>query len=751
MAQSLRENRIELLAPAGTMRHLRAAINSGADAVYLGGKLWGARASAGNFDDAEMQEAADYCHLRNAKLYVTMNTLMSDDEIEDALSYAKFLYEIGIDALIVQDFGFAAEVKRRLPDFPIHLSTQGTAYNEESVRAALEMGFERVVLARETSLEEIKKIKEATDAELEVFVHGALCFCYSGQCQMSRAVGGRSGNKGACAQPCRLPYTVLDSNGKGNGAYVLSPKDLCTIDFIGDIIAAGAYSLKIEGRMKSPEYVAIVTGIYRKYIDMYLADGYYRVSDEDRKVLNQIFNRGGFTKGYFYENPGERLMSGNVPKHQGVKIGKVIKRVNNDLIEIELDKDENLNMGDGIEIRNKEMPGNVVTYIKPAKNGKDRSASGSIRLVIGDIRGNVSEGDAVCKITDKSMMTDAAMLYELDKEGNERTVKRLPVSMQFAAYSGDTAWLVVSEGENTVTVFSDGVVETALSRPLAADRVSAQLAKTGNSTFKAADVQVSIGDDASLAMSQINKMRRDALDQLAEMKTSAAKRICSAEKLAADDTGADKCCETNHNSEVSYIYVHTLSDVAEKEMSEAIAQLEEQRGAGDELKISVALPINQFMDKFANDMSTSEKSLGENVKVMPYISNVSKGSEDAYIRMHFDDIAFACRECGIICGTLGWLRKFAEKGVPVTAGFGLNVTNGFAADVFCSMGASDVIPSLETVSTQAGAIPLMITEHMLPEMHFRNKKGDSYISMTSAFGDKTIIVPDGRYKTLIIF
>ena len=352
----------ELLVPAGSMEPLIAAVENGADAVYVGGRLFNARMNAGNFDDERMQQALDYAHARGVKVFVTMNTLIFDEEMEEAVEYAGFLYRAGVDALIVQDLGLGRRIHEELPDFPLHLSTQGTACDGEAVALAKELGYERVVLSRELSLAEMEAACRDGGLDIEVFVHGALCICYSGQCQMSRFYGGRSGNRGACAQPCRLPYEGVDENGKKISGHLLSPKDLCLVDRLGELIEAGVYSFKIEGRMKSPEYVAVVTRIYRKYIDEYMEKGSYHVTPENRRELRQIFNRGGFTSGYLTGNPGEKLMSPVIPKNQGIRIGTV-QSVKPGSTLVDVSCDILPDMGDGIEIRSERKAGKAVSTI----------------------------------------------------------------------------------------------------------------------------------------------------------------------------------------------------------------------------------------------------------------------------------------------------------------------------------------------------------------------------------------------------
>lgn len=297
--------KLELLAPAGNFECLVAAVQSGADAIYLSGKAFGARSFADNFDFEELENAVDYCHLRDVKIYVTVNTLVSDTEIDELCKYLRFLNKIGVDGIIVQDMGVAKIAAEIVPSLPIHASTQMTVHNAEGVRVLESLGIKRVVLSREISLKNIKKISESTTAELEVFGHGALCMCYSGQCLMSSIIGGRSGNRGKCAQPCRLPYSVNENK---KSAFYMSLKDLSSLKHISQMKDFGVSSLKIEGRMKGPAYVAAVVGIYRKYIDNPSS-----VSQEDIQTLDIIFNRGGLTDGYLTGKTGTDMFAFDKP------------------------------------------------------------------------------------------------------------------------------------------------------------------------------------------------------------------------------------------------------------------------------------------------------------------------------------------------------------------------------------------------------------------------------------------------------
>ena len=304
---------VEILAPAGSYESMVAAVNAGCDAVYIGGSRFGARAYADNLDEAAMIRAIDFIHLHGCKLYMTVNTLMKEKELSELYSYLKPYYEAGLDGVIVQDLGAFTCIHEQFPKLPIHVSTQMTVTGKYSARDLKAMGAARVVPARELSLSEIREIYEETGMEVETFVHGALCYCYSGQCLFSSLIGGRSGNRGRCAQTCRLPFDV-EKNGKllnkNNEKYVLSLKDLCTLDLLPDILEAGVCSLKIEGRMKSPRYTAGVVSIYRKYVDLYLSRGRggYHVDAADRKALLDLFDRGGQSEGYYRRHNGRDMV-----------------------------------------------------------------------------------------------------------------------------------------------------------------------------------------------------------------------------------------------------------------------------------------------------------------------------------------------------------------------------------------------------------------------------------------------------------
>ena len=304
---------MEILAPAGSALAARAAAEAGADAVYIGGSRFGARAYADNPGEEELLELIDDLHLRRKKIYLTVNTLLKEKEVSKELySYLAPYYEAGLDAVILQDPGVMQFILREFPEMAVHASTQMTITGPSGAQMLEKQGVTRVVPARELSLQEIRAIRDATDLEIECFVHGALCYCYSGRCLLSSMLGGRSGNRGRCAQPCRLPYTVSDRTGRLNGPgeqYMLSPKDMCTVDLLPEIAAAGVTSLKIEGRMKKPEYTAGVVSIYRKYLDQTLAGSFKGVTKQDRQILFDLYNRDGFHQSYYKQHNGKQMMA----------------------------------------------------------------------------------------------------------------------------------------------------------------------------------------------------------------------------------------------------------------------------------------------------------------------------------------------------------------------------------------------------------------------------------------------------------
>jgi putative protease len=488
--------KVELLAPAGSMESLYAAVQSGADAVYLGGNKFSARAYASNFDEENMTYAVNYCHLYGVKVYITINTLIKESEIKEALQYVSFLYSIGVDALIIQDTGLAYLIRRNFPKFEIHASTQMTVHNGEGALLLKNSGFSRIVLSRELSLQEVKHISKDLGVETEIFVHGALCICYSGQCLMSSMIGGRSGNRGRCAQPCRLPYTLIDrENEKESSAYILSPKDICTLDDIEKIIENSTSSLKIEGRMKRPEYVAGVVDVYRRAIDSVYEGKEFNFEEENNKLL-KLFNREGFSKAYFHGNKGRDMMAYNFPKNTGVLLGKVIK---NSFVELK----EALTLGDGV--RNGEEGFTVSKIILDGKEVEEASSGDKVKL----LPLKYSTGDVLYKTSDTRLLSELEAFY---KNNYERKIE-LPLSISFK----------VNEPLKLNTIYNDKgfsvtgeVIQTALKKPLELEKVEENLRKSGDTSFRFNSIEVESFEEGFLPVSAINSARRQLVKQIEE-------------------------------------------------------------------------------------------------------------------------------------------------------------------------------------------------------------------------------------------
>ncbi len=491
-------NNIELLAPSGSMESLIMAVQNGADAVYLGGTRFSARAYASNFTEEELEEAVDYCHSYGVKVNITLNTLLKDNELDEAVSYAEFLYRIGVDALIVQDTGLIYRLRSQLPNFELHASTQLTIHNGEGALYFTDKGIRRVVLARELSFEEIKYISKDLGVETEIFVHGALCISYSGQCLMSSILGGRSGNRGKCAQPCRLPYDLIDEKDESKAkAYLMSPKDITAVDNMDEILDSGVYSLKIEGRMKRPEYVAATVKYFREEIEG-RKESYHKTN------LLKVFNREGFSDGYFHGKTGKDMMSFNYPKNTGVPIGKVNR-------DGSLTLEEPLMKGDGLRVGEK---GLTVEGIRDQSDVKENAKPGETVKLIG--RTVLPEG-TLYKTYDFELMDQLKRSHN----GNYDRKIELTARLQFRA--GEEAILEVSY-KNRDYRRTSKTVETPIKAPLSLERVEEALKKSGESPFVITEIIAEDFSEGFLPIRELNEMRRLLLEDIVEFEVKSGKR-----------------------------------------------------------------------------------------------------------------------------------------------------------------------------------------------------------------------------------
>ncbi len=508
----------ELLAPVGSKEALAAAIENGADAVYFGGKLFSARQYASNFTKEELGWAIDYAHIRGVKAYVTVNTLIKDSELEEARDYLQFICTAGADAVIVQDLGILKLIREQLPELPVHASTQMTIHNVEGVKFLQEMGVKRVVLARELSLDEIHRIKSETSIEIETFIHGALCFSYSGQCLLSSMIGGRSGNRGYCAQPCRKKYRLGEAEG-----YLLSPKDLNMSEHIGALVKAGIDSFKIEGRMKRHEYVAGVVRVYRKLIDRYFdAPENFRVTDDERHTLLQLFNRG-FTTGYFFGNPGSKLMSRDFPHNIGTEVGTVAGYDNRKKL-LSLSLKAPLRTGDGIGTGG----GDGITVRSMYANNQRVSAAGSGSIVEIPFDVDMDKGSAVFKTYDSRLMASL----------ETKSIRKIPVKMSVKTRIGEPVELCIDDGENEVMVHG-AMVSMAESKPVSKDSIAAQLKKLGNTVFEVHEITFDLGENIFIPVSLLNELRRRAVAGLEGERVQKWKRRCMKPEIASEKRSAE--------------------------------------------------------------------------------------------------------------------------------------------------------------------------------------------------------------------
>lgn len=514
--------KIELLSPAGSMEALKSAIHNGADAVYLGGKRFGARAFAQNFSDDELIEAINYAHIYDVKIYITVNTIIYDDEFDDALNFIEFLYKNNVDALIMQDIGLINAVHKKFPDLVIHASTQCHNHNKENIEFLKKIGVSRIVLDREMSLDEINNLK--IDIEKEIFIHGALCISYSGCCLMSYLNGGRSGNRGECTGCCRLPYKLIknDKEYKTNGDFLLSTMELNTSKKIKEILASDVISLKIEGRMKSPEYVGFITKYYRNLIDV------KHNSEEDEKKLRLLFNRD-FTEGYLFN--AKNIMNTKSSNHQGINIGEVIE-YNKKYIKIKLS--DELSQEDGIRFENGK--GMIVNKLYNKK------------MLLTSF---VDKND-IAIIENKCFVNSAGNVRKtvsskLLKELKNYDMKKLDINLTVKAFIGEPLEITI-EDDHFKIVEKGNIIQKSLTSETTKEMIVKQLSKLGDTPFRTDNVLIEKDDNIFISISELNNIRRILVQNLI------SKKIEKKEKVV--NNNVDKYINYKDNHETINIFVN---------------------------------------------------------------------------------------------------------------------------------------------------------------------------------------------------
>ena len=544
----MKRTKPEILAPAGTYEAMEAAVKAGCNAVYAGGSFFSARAYAGNFDEASFIQAIDYCHLHGVKVYMTVNTLLKDAELsgeegefpgERLVRYLTPYYHAGLDAVLVQDMGVLKVLRENFPDLPVHASTQMSVSSSYGAQLAKDLGLERIVPARELSLEEIKSIKEKVDVEIETFVHGAMCFAYSGKCLLSSFAGGRSGNRGRCAQPCRKCYELYEEasslsdrkNESGIAAkeYLLSLKDMCMLKELPYLIDAGIDSFKIEGRMKNPSYVAETVTAYREARDLYLelkgtASGFDDLSEESKQKylqgiaqhfsdLQDLYNRGGFYSGYYFTDKGKEMAALKRPNHTGLRVGTVTS-VKAPKIAVKLEQD--LHHGDVVEIRKKTSERDMEAYeaIVELTSGTDGTLGQTIQLNGKDLK-RIKPGMEVWRTRNEELISRIGQQV-LDIEKTLSAAARIQATVGKPLSISLCARGCGKDGKDISVSVEGETVEAASKAPTTAEVLIDKMKKSGGSGIELAEVICEIDKDAFVRMSAFNQLRRETADRLKE-------------------------------------------------------------------------------------------------------------------------------------------------------------------------------------------------------------------------------------------
>ncbi|HHV74132.1 MAG TPA: U32 family peptidase [Thermoanaerobacterium sp.] len=712
--------RVELLAPAGNLETLKFALNYGADAVYIGGKLFGARAYAANFEENELKEAVEYAHLRDRKVYVTVNTIVFNKEVDLLLKYIDYLYQLNVDAIIVQDFGVVKLLKDFYPELDIHASTQMTLSNLESIKAAKEIGIKRVVMPRELSLKEIEKIKSVTGIEVEVFVHGALCVSYSGQCLFSSIIGGRSGNRGRCAGPCRLKYDLLDDkmNTIASNMHLLSMADLCTIDHIKDMIESGIDSFKIEGRMKEKEYVASVVASYRKAIDAYLS-GEKINTGVYKEMMSGIFTRG-FSNGYLYEKKPDYMSYVN-PKNKGVPLGKVIS-IDGKKIKVSLSN--SLSVGDGISTETGEHGYKVDVLIVDGKKVDEAHKGQVVELK----KIPVNYGDVLYKTYD-------VKLNKLFSVSNEL---KSPVDVFVNMKENRHLNIMIKNNDICVSKDSKIVSTKALKKAVDKDTLIEKVSSINDTPFYVNDIEVNMDEGLFMPLSEVKETRRKAVEDLIakKLKYRSPKNI---------DINLNKLI----NDKISDL---KLSFYTEKE---------------EHVKIACALGADRvyFNYRLNGDVLKNIICYMDKCEIIPAFPQIMRDELDDFQReiKNIKEMGFK----KVLVTNLGMYDAAVKLGFDVCIDFNLNVSNSLAVDFFDKADTITLSPELnihqiEDISLRSnakfeaiayGRLPLLTMEYCpIKNLKGCDKKGcqEGKYFLKDRKGNLMKIVSDGfcRIKLL---
>ncbi len=735
--------KIELLAPVGDFECLKAAVQNGADSVYFGANMFNARASAKNFDMDTLKEAIEYCNLRNVKSHLTLNILIKNNEFEDAVFLAKKAYEFGISSIIVQDFGLAKFLIKHFPYMSIHASTQMSVHNLEGALELQDLGFKRVVLARELAINEIEYICKNCNLETEVFIHGALCISYSGQCLFSSLVGGRSANRGKCAGPCRLPYELVSENFETkeglipklsnkrdkviDKGYLLSTKDLCGLSYIPRLIDAGVTSLKIEGRMKTPEYVATVTKIYRKYIDLAYFDEEYNIDGQDLKELMQVFNRGGFSEGHLNEKENKELIYSKKPNNMGLYLGN-ISHYNKLKGLITLDSHEKLSIGDTVSVEKEDYTYKVSELMIKDKNVV--SAPEGKAITFGRMKGNISVGDKVYKLSSKTF--DNAVKYSYENYENKKiklnavvTVKKGEnISLEISTVNTKANETEEATPCNDTTIYNDIDVKLtsdiipveAINSPITEERITSQLSKTKNTPFEFSAIDVILDDGLYVpSIASLNELRRKALDEItnkiinrfikkSKLSDEQIKELIENELSRVANNGAST--DRNNNNNVKIVSSKTISDNNHVQISILFNDINKNADYSN-LDLNsienIYIPISFFMNKnYANIIKMLEK----HTNIYIYLPVILKTNYKNLVTNIIDNILKDYKIKGFVISNIAGFKLIANvikanklKDIKLIGNQSLNVFNSFSIQDYKKLGLSTITMPLELDKT----------------------------------------------------
>lgn len=681
----MKEKSIELLAPAGNIESFKAAINAGADAIYMGIDKYNARQMAKNFDMEKYIECIKYAHILNVKVYLTLNTLLYDNEIKEALEIVIKLYSAGLDGIIIQDIGLATKIHKIIPELPLHASTQMTIYNLEQVKFLEKLGFKRVVLARELTLNEIEHVCKNTNVEIEVFVHGALCVCYSGQCLLSQVIGGRSANRGSCAQPCRMKYSLYGKDKKiVENRYLLSKKDILGLEYLNKLYNIGVKSLKIEGRNKIPEYVAGVTKTYRQYLDKLQLDKSYNIDKKDEKYLMQIFNRDGKSSGYLDGVRYKESITENLPKNTGIYLGKVISQ-KKQFIKIKLEED--IDLHDGIEILdgNNVVFSNIVTCIKDEKRNiiNSRVYKGSI-VLIGDIKNKIKEGLKVFKTSDYKINNDLKKYYD------GKIQKRRSVDVCVNILENHNLLVSTLDLVNNISVSLKYIPEIASNKEITIDDVKNSFSKTLDTLFEINITKYNIDRNLFVPKSKLNELRRELI---LNIENSFSFDIDVQEKLKQVEIIDDdiKLQEKKESSKRNILHLYRYND-----KFDYVKYYKEKYGVDLETMYIDITDMYKYKDKILDKYK-------DKLDVYVLLPNVGGKRTDDYIYKEVENLIKSGVK-GFIVGNIGYideLVKLKEKyNITLIADYTLNIFNKYSMDFYYSLGFDIVCPSLELTEEQ---------------------------------------------------